>query len=296
MLLLSRCQLHLRRYRSIRQNHRRAFQQASSFAVHSAYITLDEPTHIPSRSRTPRRRRFSFEYRAVSPTGFPTTSPTSTLSPTASPNIFTYPQRQDVDNVLKIVEDKRADVETKLLTPRIEIDNKNLYSFDAFTSSLRALSDGSVQGIYFYVGHNIFSSRAFRKRGIVNIAAFLAYAKTTTVDDSMCDEQNVDDIDGLFPLSNACGQHGQSYQNLRCHLSESFMECPPDTSLQMTAVAPLTSTDEKQGPPTFFCGPRQYFPFMGYYDRATGKIQNDNPFSNRGELFLSFRVLSNLNN
>lgn len=56
------------------------------------------------------------------------------------------------------------------------------------------------------------------------------------------------------------------------------MECPPDPGLQMTAVAPLAVSD---GPPPFFCGPRRYFPFTGYYDAESDTVRNEEPFANR---------------
>lgn len=140
-----------------------------------------------------------------------------------------------------------------------------------------------MQGTYFYVGHSTIRERENRKRGLVNIAAFLAHSKTVAVHDSVCDEQNVDGISDKFPISNACGQFGQTYQNLRCDISESDMECPPDPGLQMSAVAPLASSDVQNGPPPFFCGPRMYFPFTGYYDGESNTVSNDVPFANRGK-------------
>ena len=62
------------------------------------------------------------------------------------------------------------------------------------------------------------------------------------------------------------------------------MECPPDPGMQMTAVAPLTSSDslaDDDGSPAFFCGPRRYFPFTGYYDDESNTIRNGEPFANR---------------
>ena len=115
------------------------------------------------------------------------------------------------------------------------------------------------------------------------VAAFLANSKTLAVYNSVCDEQNVDGFNGKFPLSNACGMNGLSYQNFRCSPDESHMECPPDPGLQMTAVASLTSSDSLSKPPEFFCGPRRYFPFTGYYDEELNTIMNDAPFANQGK-------------
>lgn len=67
---------------------------------------------------------------------------------------------------------------------------------------LKVFADGTVQGKYFYVGHE---DRSKRKRGLVNVAAFLAHSKTMAVYNSVCDEQNTDEIQSKFPMSNSCG-------------------------------------------------------------------------------------------
>lgn len=224
------------------------------------------------------------------PTETPTELPTSSEVPTAAPNILWWPSRQDVDLIIGIVEENRDPIEADILTPRIEIDDDELYSFDNFLSALKVFADGTVQGIFFYVGDGTATNRNTRKRGLVNIAAFLAHAKTEAVYNSICDERNVDSIEEKFPLSNACGQHGVTYQNMRCHPDESFMECPPDPNLQMSAVAPLTG---QLGPPEFFCAPTEFFPFTGYYDEPTNELQNDAPFANRGELVVLPSCLAN---
>mmetsp|Transcript_32531 Transcript_32531/g.56670 ORF Transcript_32531/g.56670 Transcript_32531/m.56670 type:complete len:1231 (+) Transcript_32531:177-3869(+) len=241
------------------------------------------PTQSPTTTMSPSASPTDFP--TVIPTDVPTSLPTSTIPPSASPNIFWWPSRQDVDLIIKIIEEKRAPIESDLLTPRVEIDDENLYSLDGFLSALKVLADGTVQGLYFYVGHGTFTNYNHRKRGLVNVAAFLAHSKTEAIHNSICDERNVDGIEGKFPLSNSCGQHGVIYQNLRCTPDEAFMECPPDPGLQMSAVAALTSSDgavaDPNGPPAFFCGPRMYFPFTGYYDGESKTIRNDEPFSNR---------------
>jgi hypothetical protein len=194
-----------------------------------------------------------------------------------------YPSAPDVKKIVEILRTNRELIETKLLAPRQFIEDVNLYSFDGFISSLQVLADGSVDDIYFYVGHDISSDVVNMQRGLVNVATFLAYSMAVAVLNSVCDERNIDVIDGKFALSNACGQHGTLYQNLRCSPLETHMECAPDPGLQMTAVASLTTTGGKNDPPPFFCGPKAYFPFMGYHDEDSGVIKNKEPFSNRGK-------------
>jgi len=247
--------------------------------VMNLITTLDMPTAAPTISSSPSASPTGTPI--LRPTGIPTETPTYTPGPSSSPNIFSFPSRQDVDATLKVVAGKQGAIVSELLTPRVDVDDENLYSFERFLSSLRVLADGTVQGAYFYVGHSVSRDPTMLKRGLINIAAFLAHAKTVAIYDSICDEQNVDGIDGKFSLSNSCGMHGITYQNLRCADGESLYECPPDPNLQMTAVTPLTRTDPEDGPPPFFCGPKQYFPFMGHYDRESNTVSNDAPFANR---------------
>ena len=58
-----------------------------------------------------------FSSNTVIPMDVLISSPTSTILPTASPNIFWWPSRQDVDLIIKIIEEKRAPIEYELLTP-----------------------------------------------------------------------------------------------------------------------------------------------------------------------------------
>ncbi len=135
-----------------------------------------------------------------------------------------------------------------------------LFSFSTFAEVLFDMASGAVEGKYFYVGHGRTTNRQLRKRGMVNIAAFLAHAKTNGFQNNDCDERNIDFLvpDGTtrkYPLSNACGQFGDSYQDERCDVSESFMECAPDPNMLVSAV-PDTDGDSYKNPPAFFCGPK----------------------------------------
>jgi hypothetical protein len=219
-------------------------------------------------------------------------SPTTTYTPSASPNVFVYPSAPDVNRIVEILRTNREMIETKLLAPRQFIEDVNLYSFDGFISSLQLLADGSVDEIYFYVGHDVSSDVVNMQRGLVNVAAFLAHSMAVAVLNSVCDERNIDEINGKFALSNACGQHGTSYQNLRCSPLEAHMECAPDPGLQMTAVASLTTSGGKNGPPPFFCGPKAYFPFMGYHDAESNVLKINEPFANRGKLAFYFACVA----
>ena len=199
-----------------------------------------------------------------------------------APNVFDTPSRDYVNTILTILTERKAQIEEKMLPS----GDRSLYTFKGFLQALKEIAEGAIEGKYFYVGSGARTNRVNRKRGLVNIAAFLAHTKTVAVGDNICDEQNVDGIEGKFPLSNACGQYGDSYQNYRCSIEETFMECPPDPSLQMSAVAPVGSASIVVGgavttPPPFFCGPREFFPFVGYYDSVSRTVQNNAPYANR---------------
>lgn len=43
-------------------------------------------------------------------------------------------------------------------------------------------------------------------------------------------------MNGRYPLSNACGQLNQSYQDYHCPDHERHMECPVDPDMEITAV------------------------------------------------------------
>ena len=66
--------------------------------------------------------------------------------------------------------------------------------------------------------------------------------------------------------------------DMRCDVGETFMECAPDPNMQMSAIV---TGDGNGQPPPFFCGPKTYFPFTGYYDNGAASIVNDIPFMNR---------------
>ena len=65
-----------------------------------------------------------------------------------------------------------------------------------------------------------------------------------------------------YPLSNACGQLGQSYQDYHCKPEEAHMECPVDPNMEITAV---TNAKWWGAPGPLKCGPKTKYPFTGRY-------------------------------
>jgi len=193
----------------------------------------------------------------VSPTLEPTGSPTSSSAPSASPNIFDYPSKENINAVVAEIQKNSQDFISTVFPAG---STGELFSFNGFAEVLFDMASGAVDGKYFYVGHGRTTNRNLRKRGMVNIAAFLAHAKTNGFQNSDCDETNVDFLISdesrrKYPLSNSCGQYGDSYQDERCDVGESFMECPIDPNMVVSAVPGTDDTSYKE-PPAFFCGPK----------------------------------------
>ena len=94
--------------------------------------------------------------------------------------------------------------------------------------------------------------------GLVNLAAFLAQAQVESIINDSCDETHHDKVDGLFPISNSCGQYGLSYQDMTCPSSESRFQCLVNE--QMAAVATHSgkyADSLYEFRPHFYCGASQ---------------------------------------
>eukprot|EP00804_Cyclotella_cryptica_P010088 CCRYP_018038-RD/>CCRYP_018038-RD protein AED:0.19 eAED:0.19 QI:308/1/1/1/0.81/0.70/17/2275/1193 len=237
----------------------------ANFNLPTASPTVTQPTLPP------------VDFPTTSPVVPPTPFPSISTPPTSSPVIFVSPSKPNIDIIMKYLEEKRSSIEAKILTP-LTTDELGIYTFEGFTETLSLMATGITGSKSFYVGHGSNNAES-QKRGLVNIAAFLAHVRTLSIEANTCDELNRDFINQTqYPLSNACGQYGASYQDMRCDTDESFMECKPDPEMQVTGVA----KDNPSGqPPPFFCGPKEFFPFTGYYDSAQSSVINDVPKANR---------------
>ena len=148
---------------------------------------------------------YSLVYITVTPTLEPTGPPTSSSAPTASPNIFDYPS---TENINAVVAEIQQNSQTFISTVFPAGSTGELFTFNKFVEVLFDMASGAVEGKYFYVGHGRTTNRNLRKRGMVNMAAFLAHAKTNGFQNSDCDERNVDflmpdDTTRKYPLSNS---------------------------------------------------------------------------------------------
>jgi len=77
------------------------------------------------------------------------------------------------------------------------------------------------------------------------------------------DENSWDFVNGKYPLSNSCGQLGQSYQDYHCSPEEAHMECAVDPNMSIKAV---THAKWYGAPAPMFCGPKTMFPTVGFWD------------------------------
>jgi hypothetical protein len=121
-----------------------------------------------------------------------------------------------------------------------------------------------------------------------------------TIKYDACDENSWDLVDGKYPLSNACGQLHQSYQDYHCPDHEKHMECPVDPDMEITAV---THAKWFGAPAPLFCRPKKdKNDYTGYWNHGffcnvpwvdppitcddyegqkAGRFENDEPYANR---------------
>lgn len=162
------------------------------------------------------------------------------------------------------------------------------YRYDHFVDALAIMSVTGVSGETFFMGYgengqngrqlqadNSTDKSTSLVYGLVNIAAFLAQAMTESIIHDACDELNVqplpnstDDGIGLddghdhfrFPISNACGQNGRSYQDEQCKLPEdSIYDCANQLNSEEFASVEVTAVSRSRwpgAPGPFYCGPK----------------------------------------
>lgn len=184
-------------------------------------------------------------------------------------------------------------------------------SYNLFTNPFNTNNAGDnsyvedESNMAFYMSQDNPSNVNAVKYAIVNICAFLASAMAEAIQFDACEEFNgmvsgtfgsagsrggnvsgkglLSELGGVngryFPMSNACGQFGQLYQQEECSSAENDdddMSCPFDPNMEVTAeLHPKYNYDpskDKDGirhrpPPPFTCVPKD-FPedYSGYWD------------------------------
>lgn len=103
-------------------------------------------------------------------------------------------------------------------TPMMEWVPSTVYRFDGFFDGLQIMHSQGVAGKTIYLGPPVTENGEecahCHMYGLVNVAAFLAQAMKETIRYDACDENSWDRVGDrlMYPIANACGQLGQSYQ------------------------------------------------------------------------------------
>ncbi len=201
--------------------------------------------------------------RPVAPTPRPT-SKTVAPPPPASSSTTIVKSPSTTEKVYRILTQKKSRIDSELFLYDTglagQYEESKVYRYSGFRGGLEVMHEDGVDGSFFYLGDD---SDIGYEIGLVNIAAFIAQSMKETIKYDVCDENSWDLVDSKYPLSNSCGQLGQSYQDYHCPDHEKHMECEVDPNMKITA-----STHAKWygAPAPLFCGPKKEFPFTGFWD------------------------------
>lgn len=173
--------------------------------------------------------------------------------------------------ILVVLNENQMQIQKKVLvsqTPNWDWEYSTLYTFDDFVVALGVLTDHPVISPFFLGGFGTQSSEEAVLYGLVNIAAFLSQAIAESIMFDTCDEANWDFVNNYYPLSNACGQGGLSYQDMTCSEEDAHMQCPVKKDMKVTAATSakwLGGADGAPGP--LYCAPKTSSqPYSGVWD------------------------------
>eukprot|EP00578_Thalassiosira_sp_NH16_P013194 CAMPEP_0181125170 /NCGR_PEP_ID=MMETSP1071-20121207/26891_1 /TAXON_ID=35127 /ORGANISM="Thalassiosira sp., Strain NH16" /LENGTH=815 /DNA_ID=CAMNT_0023210563 /DNA_START=54 /DNA_END=2498 /DNA_ORIENTATION=- len=179
-------------------------------------------------------------------------------------------QYQQQQQERQINDDLLARVESHLRPLLSQIDSElfvtqlggasEIYNSGDLLAALPVVNDG-IAGSRFYLGEE--GVDLGWEYGLVNLAAFLAQCMKETIQYDACDENNWDVVNNVYPLANACGQLGQSYQDYACPPGEEHMQCNVDPGMRIEAT---THAKWYGAPPGLFCAPRADYPWVGIWD------------------------------
>jgi len=182
-------------------------------------------------------------------------------------------------SLISFIEGKRDLIENYILISRNEatgrISPSTQYTYSAMIESLHIMGgDGFGADFKFMLWEETEATWIY---GLVNLAAFLANCMVESIESDACDElnwQQSSDEEGMYALSNSCGQEGRNYADENCSGgSTEFRSCDVDVSMNITAVSVGTQIN---APPPLTCheGSGRSF-FAGYWDSSDG-TQYDN--------------------
>lgn len=230
----------------------------------------------------------------------PTPGPTPKLDISGSDNTANdqvYSNSADTaQKVFDILHSKQRVIDNELFLYQGKTPS-TVYRYQGFIDGLRVMIEDGVANKYFYLG-NDHPEHGYLY-GLANIAAFLGQSLKETIQYDACDENSWDYFDSVYPLSNACGQLGQSYQDYHCPEHEKHMECTVDPNMSIKGT---THAKWYGSPAPLFCGPKTEYPFVGkwdygyscnnpwatppeycedYVDQQAGRGDNSEPVANR---------------
>jgi hypothetical protein len=196
------------------------------------------------------------------------TTPTTDLSneyfPTLPPETRSPSANNQLEDALEYAKD---DINTKLLisaktnsTGGEEWSASEVYRYDDLLRAIRLMYLEGVGDYKFYIGDDDTTAddtTMSTTLGLVNIAAFLAQSMKETIKYDACDENNWDVIDGKYPISNACGQLNQTYQEYTCPADMEHMACEVDSNMEQVAY---TNAKWYGAPGPLYCGPKSKYP------------------------------------
>jgi hypothetical protein len=175
----------------------------------------------------------------------PTVAPAPTVAPPAG-------SESSLARVLSELQGRSATIDNQVLRyqqPDLQWVPSTVYKAADMIAAVSVMASSGAGGMTLDVGSEQEGANAYRY-GLANLAAFLAQAMKESIKYNACDENNWDLVNGVYPLSNACGQLGQSYQDYQI---DPATDCAVDLNMQITAT---THAKWYGAPPPLRCGPK----------------------------------------
>jgi hypothetical protein len=230
---------------------------------------------------------------SVSPASRPTTapvpsapSPSKQPPPTSQPTFPAVPGGDDAGAVQRLsigamirstMGQQGQRFETSVLlyeTPSLQWKPSTVYRFEDMMVALENMWTVGMGSLFLYTGEPSAPAETNRRYALVNIAAFLSQSMQETIRYNACDENSWDIVGpaNKYPISNSCGQVGQSYQDYQCSAEDAHMQCKVDPNLELRAT---THAQWFGAPAPLFCGPKSKFPYSGFWDYSWSLPWND---------------------
>jgi len=270
----------------------------------------DASTWIPSCSGSPpapsSAPSASRPTTALVPSAAP---PSKQPSPTSQPTFPTVPGGDDAGTVVQrlsigaMIRSTMGQLgqrfETSVLlyeTPSLQWTPSTVYRFKDMMAALENMWTVGIGSQFLYTGEPNAPAEKNLRYALVNIAAFLSQSMQETIRYNACDENSWDLVGpaNKYPVSNSCGQLGQSYQDYQCRAEEAHMQCEVDPNLELRAT---THAQWYGAPAPLYCGPKSKYPYAGFWDyswslpwnyageleyegQRAGRFDNSAPYAN----------------